>query len=220
MLHATRAAMSFSGKRFGLRQLQALMRKLRASQLEDLRPARADHADLMKRGYAGGSTCHAVYMTMRAAKAIDFDLRRVKKKDVTMSGSRGAMRQLLKDMAWSQCSPKLVSLAIPEWQAMKEHATLAVLSAQRSCGPQVSFDDLRAKARSLGHSKLDRLTRSDLQALICNGRAEASKRPTLEVLRKRVRDDGGDPQPSSSDGGRVSWTRAECEDFLAKRARR
>ena len=61
-------------KKWGLRQMQALMKRLRAAEDHELQKVRVAHANLFASGYAGGSKRHAVWMVEQAASAVGFQL--------------------------------------------------------------------------------------------------------------------------------------------------
>ena len=208
-------------QKYGLEQLQRLMKLLGKADEAQLRVIRADHASLMDIGYAGGSKCHAVWMVERAACAVGFSLARATCPKTR--GTRTQMHRLLMDMASMQVSPKVSVLAIPEWRAMECVAGRVLEKCSDACVPEPTFDVLKKKARDMGHVVKSRhlASKVELAALVDSGRATAARRnPTIGELRKLVRKAGGNPQPRK--GGTdapPNWTKDECLAFISSRKR-
>ena len=206
-------------QRYGLAQLQELFDALRKASAQQLAAIRHHHKELSDRGYAGGSKCHAVWMTQQAAVALHLQLVPRKRTMKEMTGTRQQMHALLADYAHWQLSPKLSSLAIPEWRSMQTAAD-DVLSATQDLfenDPYLakSFEDLRTLARSMGHRVARGMSRSDLLELVSSGKAVVAPKRTLESLRRLVRKSGANPQPRTSTTH--SWTALDCRQYLLKR---
>ncbi|CAK0818067.1 unnamed protein product, partial [Prorocentrum cordatum] len=107
-------------QKFGVRQLQELMVWLADATEEQLGGIRAYHGEIMESGYAGGSRCHAVYITEKAAAVVGYVLKKTNTPDT--SADKPAMHALLLDMATHRLSPKITTLAIPEWLSMQSAA--------------------------------------------------------------------------------------------------
>ena len=103
-------------KKYTLHCVQQLLDRVHNASDKQLVAIRDVHAKLMEKDYAGCSKCYAVYMCEQTANVLDFDLDT--ELGVPSSGSLVEMHQLIKDYAYTQLSPKLSTLAIPEWLTM------------------------------------------------------------------------------------------------------
>ena len=207
-------------QRYGLGQMQRLLEALRKASPKQLKAVRSRHAALFQRGYAGGSKCHAVWMTEQAASILQFSLIYKKRRLNEMRGSSMQMHILLADYAFWQLSPKLSTHAIPEWMSMEKAASkvLKATSSMTKRDPciQKNFDDLRTMARSMGHViGKQPMSRDQLVSIVREGKKQKQQKPTLEKLRYQVRQGGGNPQPRSS--SESDWTSVECRLYLLKR---
>ena len=200
-------------QKFGVQQLRELIVWVGEATEEQVRNIRAFHGEIMESGYAGGSRCHAAWMTEKAAKAVGYVLK--KTTGLETSHDKATMHALLLDMATHRLSPKITTLAIPEWLSMESAAAGVLEACQRTVGGggAASFDDLRATAAALGHVVPRRTTRAELETLVKEGAVERPRKLTLEELRKLVRAAGGDPQP----GKLKNWKSYECRAFLLRR---
>ena len=61
-------------KKYGLTQMRSLLDAVLVADAGVLVHIRSDHKALMKRAYAGGSTCHAVHMVRQAGRRLEMKL--------------------------------------------------------------------------------------------------------------------------------------------------
>ena len=79
----------------------------------DEKKIRAQHQALLKRGYAGGSCCHAVWLVTAAAEIVGVDLKTIQ--NAIQQGRKTEMYDFLMNMAKYKLSPKVITSCIPEY---------------------------------------------------------------------------------------------------------
>ena len=210
-------------KRYTRHSVQKLLDRVRTASEKQLVAIRDVHAELMKKGYAGGSKCHAVYMCEQAGRLLDFDLD--KEVGIPSRGSRVEMHKLIKDFAYTQLSPKLSVLAIPEWRSMLQAAPLFLKEATVATPNDIidlSLSVLRERGSQQGIRNYHKLSRHELLVQL-ESKESAHSILTEKELHAIVREQEGNPQPFGSgrdlSGGssRKSWSATECREYLLKR---
>ena len=205
-------------KKFGKKTLQGLLYNVQNMTEEQTKDARKAHSELFQKGYAGGSDCHAVYQTKCVARIINYDLQRLATTEVDMAGSKKEMHAILIAMAKHKLSPKVVTVCIPEWVALRSSMEVLLPKTKELCGGVQDVMVLRKAARELGNrdSEVRLASRDKLVAIIAAGKVQKPRPLSLARLRKLVREAGEQPQPDKYTVG-GNWTSIQCRAFLLKR---
>jgi len=206
-------------KKYGLKQIRSLLVAVLAADVATLVQIRSDHKALMKRAYAGGSMCHAVYMVRQAGRRLQVKLEICA--EPVRSSTTKIMQALVIDFAKTQLSPKLNVRCIPEWVSMQSNAhalyikCVALTPADLVCKDK---EEIRRLYVSRGLRGVRARPRHELLVAIHDEPKVARPPPVLELY-KCVRNAGGNPQPFVAEN-RQSWSRLQCRSFLLRKRSR